>query len=290
MKQLMFVFQLALCCLFGAEAFALAAHVNLTDALARKLVRLEAVKVSNGLDLNVINLAHDSVYLNIDAGCIFPPSDGRMQPQVVTRSHEICLAEGEERRARLLTRCGNANVGAVPFGYADFMEPVMGSPEMIEMLLALEPYKLDRSFTVQNIVWHFTNGHELATFHPNGDDPTDYQTAMAVFSTNNANLIDPGYRIKYRDSNDPNDPVFSGIPEQIDGQVKVKLNSSADVVIALLDANGTIIKPLKYIGNQQPGEFALSFRGQVLDLPKGNYTVAVVDMTGNRLGALPVEI
>lgn len=290
MKQLQFVFQFALLCCFTLDAAAFSARVNLGEALARKMIRLEAVKVANGIDLTVMNLAHDSVYLQIDAGWIFPTSNDHLQPQVVTRSHQICMAEGEERHARLLTRCGNANAGSVSSGYAEFLQPVPGKPELASMLKAMEPFKLDKTMVMQNMVWHHTNGHSVATFYPGGDNRADYQMAMSVFCGNQPDAVDPGYRVKYLESNNPNGAVFSNVSEQIEGHVKVKLNEGSDCVIALLDEDGRVIKPLKYINDQQPGEFALSFQGRVLDLPKGNYTVAVVDMKGNRLGELPVEI
>jgi hypothetical protein len=70
----------------------------------------------------------------------------------------------------------------------------------------------------------------------------------------------------------------------------VRVNETTNCMIALLDENGELLKPLKYVNNQQPGEYALSFKSNVQDLPKGNYTVAVVDRSGNKLGELPVEI
>lgn len=290
MKQLKFVFLITLFCLFAQDSDALSARVNLGEAISRKMIRLDAEKVSNGLNLTVTNLVHDSVYLTIDAGWIFPPAGDNLQPQVVTRSHQLCMAEGEVRRARLLTRCGNAGAGSVSPGYAEFLQPVLGKPELVSMLKAMEPYKLDRSVSMQNIVWHYTNGHTMATFHPGSDANDDYRVAMSVFRGNESAVVDPGYRIKYLETNDPNGAMFSGISEHIEGHVKVKLETGSDCVIALMDDRGNVIKPLKYIQDQQPGEFAISFQGRVLDLPKGAYTVAVVDASGKRLGELPVEI
>jgi hypothetical protein len=44
------------------------------------------------------------------------------------------------------------------------------------------------------------------------------------------------------------------------------------------------------VNDQQPGEFELSFKSYVFDLPKGNYSVAVLDKEGKTLGELPVQI
>jgi len=161
---------------------------------------------------------------------------------------------------------------------------------MIATLKNLEPYKLDNKGITQSIVWHYTNNHSVASFHPGNSGLEDYLTAMHVFQSNEPAAVDPGYRIRYRASNESDESYFSGIAEEIEGHVKVKVNETTNCVIALLDENGQLLKSLKYVNEQQPGEYALSFKSKTDDLPKGNYTVAVVDLSGKTLGALPVEI
>jgi hypothetical protein len=290
MRNLKVVFLSATLCLSCSALFAYAAHVDIGEALKRKIVSYQAVKAGSGLDLIVTNLMHDSVYLEIGSGWIFPAADASYQPQVVSRSHMICLGEGEERRARLLTLCGNAPGRSVPSGYAEFLKPVLGNSDMVATLRELEPYKLDRKYITQNIVWHYTNGHTMANFHPGNTSTEEYLTAMQVFQANEPEVVDPGYRIKYRESLDPDESVFTGASEEIEGHVRVKINEATNCMVALLDQNGKLLKPLKYVNDQQPGEVALSFKGYVFDLPKGNYSVAVLDNQGKTLGELPVEI
>jgi hypothetical protein len=202
----------------------------------------------------------------------------------------ICLSEGEERRARLLTLCGNAPGRVVPMGYANFLKPVLGKSEMVAMLRELEQYKLDRKNIAQSIVWHYTNGHSMANFHPGNSSMEEYLTAMHVFQVNEPSVVDPGYRIRYRESTNQDAAVFSGASEEIEGHVRFKVNETTNCLVALLDQQGKVLKPLKYVNEQQPGEFELSFSSYVFDLPKGNYSVAVLDKNGMTLGELPVEI
>jgi hypothetical protein len=290
MKSIICVSLVTLLCVQASDLFATAAHVDIGEGLKRKIIRFEAVKAYQGLDITVTNLLHDSVYVDIGAGWIFPTGDPSYQPQVVSRSHMICLGVGEERKARLLTLCGNAPARGVSFGYDDFEKPVLGKSDMIATLKNLEPYKLDNKGITQSIVWHYTNDHSVASFHQGNSGLEDYLTAMHVFQANEPTAVDPGYRVRYRASDDSDESYFSGLSEEIEGHVKVRVNETTNCMIALLDENGELLKPLKYVNNQQPGEYALSFKSNVQDLPKGNYTVAVVDRSGNKLGELPVEI
>lgn len=290
MRNLKLLFLSATLCLSCSVVFAYAAHVDIGEALKRKIIRYEAVKAGSGLDLVVTNLMHDSVYLEIGSGWIFPTADESYQPQVVSRSHMICLGEGEERRARLLTLCGNAPGRSVPSGYAEFLKPVLGKSDMVATLRELEPYKLDKRGITQSIVWYYTNNFSMSSFHPGETGLEDYLTTMKVFQTNEPEAVDPGYRVRYRESMEGDASYFSGISEEIEGQVKVTLSETTNCMIALLDENGQLLKPLKYINDQQPGELALSFKSNVSDLPKGNYSVAVVDLNGKKLGELPIEI
>jgi len=290
MKSIIIASLATLLCVHSTDLFATAAHVDIGEALKRKIIRFDAEKVHSGLDLTVMNLLHDSVYLEIGAGWIFPTEDPGLQPQVVSRSHMICLGVGEERKARLLTYCGNAPARGVSSGYAEFLKPVLGKPEMVATLKRLEPYKLDNKGITQNIVWYYTNNHTMATFHPGETGLQDYLTAMQVFQANEPGAVDPGYRVRYRESMEGDESYFSDLSEEIEGHVKVKIDETTNCMIALLDENGQLLKPLKYINDQQPGEFALSFKSNVNDLPKGNYSVAVVDLNGKKLGELPVEI
>jgi hypothetical protein len=290
MRNLKIVFWGVIMGMIASAAFASPAHVDIGEALKRNIIRCQAVKVGTGIDLTVSNLLHDSVYLEIGSGWIFPTSDPSMQPQVVSRSHMICLSEGEERRARLLTLCGNASGKGVPHGYANFLKPVLGKPEMVAMLRELEPYKIDRKNIAQSIVWHYTNGHSMANFHPGNSSIDEYLTAMQVFQSHEPGVVDPGYRIRYRESANPNDAIFSGASEEIEGHVRIKVNETTNCMVALVDQQGRVLKPLKFVNDQQPGEFDLSFTSYVFDLPKGNYSVAVLDKNGDRLGELPIEI
>jgi hypothetical protein len=189
MSNVKLILASAILCLTSSVAFAHAAHVDIGEALKRKIIRYEAVKAGSGLDLTVTNLMHDSIYLEIGSGWIFPTGDPTMQPQVVSRTHMICLSHGEERRARLLTLCGNAPGRFVPTGYSDFLKPVMGNSEMAATLRELEPYKLDRKGITQSIVWHYTNGHSMANFHPGNSSMEEYLTAVQVFQGNEKWLI-----------------------------------------------------------------------------------------------------
>ena len=130
----------------------------------------------------------------------------------------------------------------------------------------------------------------MSSFHPGETGLEDYLTAIKVFQANEPEAVDPGYRVRYRETMEGDASYFSGLSEEIEGQVKVKLNETTNCMIALLDENGQLLKPLKYINDQQPGEIALSFKSNVSDLPKGNYSVAVVDLNGRKLGELPVVI
>lgn len=290
MNNVKLILASAMLCFTSSVAFAHAAHVDIGEALKRKIIRFEAVKASSGLDLTVTNLMHDSIYLEIGSGWIFPAGDPTMQPQVVSRSHMICLSQGEERRSRLLTLCGNAPGRFVPTGYSDFLKPVLGSKDMVATLRELEPYKIDRKGITQSIVWHYTNGHTMANFHPGDSSIDEYLTAMQVFQGNEPTVVDPGYRIRFRESVDQNEAVFSGASEEIEGHVKIKVSEPTNCTVALLDQYGKLLKPLKYVNDQQPGEFELSFKSYVFDLPKGSYSVAVLDKEGKTLGELPVQI
>lgn len=290
MKNVKLVSLSVILCFCSSVAFAHAAHVDIGEALKRKIIRYQAVKAGSGIDLIVENLMHDSIYLEVGSGWIFPAADPMMQPQVVSRSHMICLSEGEERRARLLTLCGNAPGRGVPSGYSDFLTPYLGPNDMVATLRELEPYKLDRKYVTQSIVWHYTNGHTMANFHPGNSTMEEYLSAMQVFQSNEPEVVDPGYRIRYRESSDPGEAVFTGASEEIEGQIRIKVNEPTNCMVALFDQSGKLLKPLKYINDQQPGEFDLSFSSYVFDLPKGNYSVAVLDKEGKMLGELPVEI
>jgi len=290
MKNVLLVSIVAVLCLQSNAAFSLAARVDIGEALKRKIVRYDVTKVGSGIELEVVNLLHDSVYLKIEAGTIFPTGSDNYQPQVVTRSHMVCMADGEMRRARLNTVCGNAVKRSVPYGHTDFVRPVMGNSDLVALLGEFENMRLDQRFIVQNMVWHFTNNHPVSTFHAGGCGSDEYAAAMSVFHEVRPGAVDPGYRIRYYQSTDPDDAVFSDAAEEIEGHVHVKVNQATQCTLALLDENGNLLKPLKYITNQQPGEYNLSFKSNVFDLPKGNYSVVVMDVNGHTLGSLPVEI
>jgi hypothetical protein len=75
---------------------------------------------------------------------------------------------------------------------------------------------------------------------------------------------------------DPSSPIlFSGIADEIKGDLKYELAQTDDIRIQVIDAQGRIQKTLVFIPGQAPGRYTLPLKFAAEELPLGQYSVRV---------------
>jgi hypothetical protein len=251
---------------------------SIETALKRRLITcrgsVEVLYSGQKLKLEVKNRSRDTVVFHVDPGQIFTPTNAAYQPLIATRQKTIRLAPGEERPVYVNALCGDQPKMSASDGTTDFTMGGRASSALAAMLQQIQELGWEKNINMQNLVWAFTNDMSIASLEVEGLDALSRQKLMRSMTTKSGQS-EPWYQIKYRPA-DPSSPIlFSGIADEIKGDLKYELAQTDDIRIQVIDAQGRIQKTLVFIPGQAPGRYTLPLKFAAEELPLGQYSVRV---------------
>ncbi len=276
--------------LFGLHARALRT-VSFDEAVRLKLIEYTGIKGVDGRSfvLDVANKTRDSLCVQVEVGRVFLPHDPR-QPQVVTRLREIYVSAGEQRSVGLNTVCGNSQIGAPLTGYNRFEKTTMAHPELVKVLEGLVELRLDQRAPLQSLVWMYTNNHGVHQLCAAQLNEYEYSLLMALLEDAKGELVDPGYRVAYREPSEDEEQRFTGEPEHLSGSITCSLPAASDVLFTLNDADGKVVRTVRYMVDVPPGTADVRFSLDVKGLPAGHYQLQGLTASGELAASLLVAM
>jgi len=262
-------------------------------ALKRRLITyngsVEYLTPNQKLKLQVKNRSRDTVVFHVEPGQIFRPANANYQPLIATRQKIIRLAPGEERPVFVNALCGDRPKMAAMDGSTSFAVGEQASPDLAAMLEHIQAMGWESKINLQYLIWVFTNNMSMASVQIQDLDVGSKQNLLRLM-TLKTGQEEPWYEIRYRAA-DPQGPVlFTGIAEEVKGDLKYEVASADDIRIQVVDAEGRIQKTLVFIPGQAPGRYTLPVRFAAEDLPLGMYSVRVEGRNAQIYGRFNFEI
>lgn len=259
----------------------------------RKLITysgsIEYLNSDQKLKLQVKNRSRDTVVFHVDPGQIFRPANAAYQPLIATRQKTIRLAPGEERPVFVNALCGDRPKMSATNGSTSFAVGERAGPAMAAMLQQIQEMDWEKNINMQNLIWAFTNNMSIASLNIKDLDPISRQKLMHLMTIKSGQQ-EPWYQIKYRPA-DPESPIlFSGIAEEIKGDLKYEVGNTDDIRIQVVDAEGRVQKTLVFIPGQPAGRYTLPISFAADDLPMGQYRVQVEGQNAQTYGSFNFEI
>jgi hypothetical protein len=253
------------------------------------LVKYEVVAIPGPrrMLLKIKNLLSRQTRVNLEAGRFFYNSP-TVQPFVVSRPVAIELDPGEEREVALQAFCGNSTASC-PKENQKFNRTEMGPANLSAVLQMMDKNRIVGNSLYQQVIWFYTNKHQLASVYSFDVDMRNIQKVQQ-FICNKEELKMPTYRIKYSPPLTGDELEFSGRPDEIEGNLKFKLENRSDLHVKVLDAQGKQVELLEVHLDQPSGMVELPVVLRVVGYALGDYTVAVSDERGNVLGSMPVKV
>ncbi|MFM7078194.1 MAG: hypothetical protein ACKOYC_00235 [Bacteroidota bacterium] len=279
-----------LACMMLAGPLA-ATSLNFGEALDRGLVRFEVQPGGDGfrsMGINVQNISPAPIDVTLETGRIFRAIEPNIQPYVVTRPAIITLDPGETEEVQLHARCGNSSAGSAHFG-THFTRTAMGPAPMIATLQDMNRHRVSSNSFYGNIVWHYTNNHDLASVDHSGTDEQVYNAIMrGICERENKNLAQ--YKKLFKPAPSGDDLEFSGIIANIKSHFNVVLEEPADLKVALLDNNGNTVKVLGYFMQVPEGAFNTPIDFEPVGINAGEYKISLINQDNKTIEQIPVKI
>jgi hypothetical protein len=259
------------------------------EAVKRNEVKYEVVAIPGPrrMLLKIKNLLSRQTRVNLEAGRFFYNSP-TVQPFVVSRPVAIELDPGEEREVALQAFCGNSSARC-PMVDQKFNKTEMGPANLSAVLQMMDKNRIVGNSLYQQVIWFYTNKHQLASVCSYDVDMKNIQKVQQ-FICNKEAIKMPTYKIKYSPPLTGDELEFSGRPDEIEGNLKFKLENRSDLHVQVLDAQGKQVELLEVHLDQPSGLVELPVLLRVVGYDLGDYTVAVSDELGNILGSMPVRV
>jgi hypothetical protein len=279
------------CFLVLACGQARAQRLSFGDALKRKLVeyKVKAGNLANRrMMITVKNNRQDALNVELEAGRTFLPDDKFSQPFVVTHAVAMNLDKGEEKAFWIDACCGNSSASA-PRNELTFSSTKMGSEQLLTTLQLMDKHKVVSHSLYQNVIWHFTNKHQIASVFAHESDSVTNNLIMKTICTLE-NIRPSWYSLKYAAAASGDAMDFSGIPESIQGRLEFINPSRENLQVELTDISGKVINALEMFVDYPAGNSTIPVALNVSDLPKGTYFIRVVNEKNRVLKDWEIDI
>jgi hypothetical protein len=253
-----------------------AQRVSFGDALKRKLVEYK-VKAGNLANRRMLitlkNKRQDALAVELEAGRIFLPDDKNSQPFVVTHAVAMNLDKGEEKAFWVDACCGNSSAKS-PKDDLMFSNTRMGQPHLLATLELMDKQKVVSHSLYQNVIWHFTNKHQIASVFTHDSDSSINNLVMKTICKLE-NIRPSWYNLSYVAAASGDAMEFSGIPEAIHGNLVFINPSRENLQVELTDSVGSVINTLEMFVDYPAGNSKIPVELNVSDLSKGKYFIRV---------------
>lgn len=267
--------------------------MGIEQARTKKLIEykgeIQSQTVTRKLKLNLKNKTKDSLILDIETGRVFMPSDPSYQPLVVTRGKTIILGPKESREVYVNAICGNSGKRSSSNGSTEFNKSEMAKAGLVNVLEYLVEKRLDVSTDVQHIIWSFTNDIQIASIQQSRLSESEFDEVMQKVSLEKGVTI-PWYTISYEAPPDGSSSVFTGKPEKVEGKLAYTLTTQQDIQFILRDGNGKQLRYIKYINQQNPGEYIMPVAIDAKGLPNGKFQVSIETAANEQIKVFQVSL
>ena len=252
--------------------------IQFGDALKKRFVEFKVKAEYSGnrrMKLHVKNRRREDLAINLESGRIFMPETGNVQPFVVTRPVAIRLDPEEEKDIWVEAVCGNSSAGSPKEGL-HFVETKMGSDFLIKTLNTMNDEKVISNSFYQNVVWHFTNKHQIGSIYSDRDDSLTEQKVTNLICQLEG-IKSSWYKIKYEAAASGDEMEFSGRPINASGVLQFYNPERENLAVQITDTQGNVMNTVELYVNQPAGNTSIPIGINIGQFQTGKYVVRVVN-------------
>jgi len=264
--------------LLGISLNMQAQTIQFGDALKKRFVEFKVKAEYSGqrrMKLHLKNRKKENLAVNLESGRMFMPVAGNVQPFVVTRAVAIRLEPQEEKDIWVEAVCGNSGAGSPKEGL-NFVETKMGSDFLIKTLQTMNDEKVISKSFYQNVVWHFTNMHQIGSIYSESDDSLTQQKVTNLICLLEG-IKSSWYKIKYEAAASGDEMEFSGRPINASGVLQFYNPERENLAVQITDTKGNVMNTIELYINQPAGNTSIPIGINIGQFQTGKYVVRVVN-------------
>ena len=272
------IVSLAMVAILPVFAFAASTSMNLSDALKKEVVKMEAVNTKGNytgksVKLTITNNSNASLEIKVNLGIILKPSNPAFQPLVLSGEESLALKAHEKGEVEVETFCGNAPK-ACPIPDLSYSFLRVGSDTLVKILRFIKDNSLFDHLG-QAAVWVVTNEHDLSNVYDNTRDLLSIKL-IGIISLATGQEKPDFYAVSATNET-PAQPAYTAKTEKIYIPFDISLSTSKVLSIGIFSPKGQWIKSIFERKLFEPGKHNLMAELDPSGFEAGKYFVRLMD-------------
>ena len=181
----------------------------------------------------------------------------------------------EEKDVWVEAVCGNSGAQSPREGL-NFVETKMGSDFLIKTLNTMNDEKVISNSFYQNVVWHFTNKHQIGSIYSDRDDSLTEQKVTNLICQLEG-IKSSWYKIKYEAAASGDEMEFSGRPINASGVLQFYNPERENLAVQITDTQGNVMNTVELYVNQPAGNTSIPIGINIGQFQTGKYVGRVVN-------------
>ena len=225
------------------------------------------------IDFNIKNLKSDTLFILIEPGRRLVSLDSSFQDILILKTYEITLPPLASIILKGYGFCCQSSNSSPGIG-SKFNIGFMAPNTWVHFAEFIDKHNFPAN-AVQHAVWVLSNNHPVSSIH-NSKPETIF--ALKKFVAELKNLELPWYSLTFK--NDTSQ-LFSNVPEKLWGTINYRVKHQTIISVNIRNSKGVVVSTIVERVAKSPGNHSVRINMPVINWPKGDYSVFIIEDYSN---------
>ena len=259
-------------------AFATSTRMNLSEALRKEIVKLEAVNITGNykgkaVKLTITNNSSSSIELKIDMGIILKPENPAFQPLVLAGEEQLTLKAHEKGNVDVEVFADNS-YKAIPIEGLRYTYLRIAGDTLIKILRFIKDHSLFDHLG-QAAVWTITNYHPINNVYERSRDSLSRKLISFIVEVTKREK--PTFYASYTDNEIQAQPAYLAKMDKIYIPFDVSLKAAGTLSAVLFSPKGQPVKTIYEPQSFEPGTHRIIAELDPTGFETGKYSVKLTE-------------
>ena len=225
------------------------------------------------IDFNIKNLKSDTLFILIEPGRRLVSLDSSFQDILILKTYEITLPPLASIILKGYGFCCQSSNSSPGIG-SKFNIGFMAPKTWVRLAEFIDKNNFPAN-AVQHAVWVISNNHPISSIH-NSKPETVFALKKFVAELKQQEL--PWYSLTFK--NDTSQ-LFSNVPEKLWGTINYRVKHQTIISVNIRNSKGVVVSTIVERVAKSPGNHSVRINMPVINWPKGDYSVFIIEDYSN---------
>ncbi len=225
------------------------------------------------IDFNIKNLKNDTLFILIEPGRRLVSLDSSFQDILILKTYEITLPPLASIILKGYGFCCQSSNSSPGIG-SKFNIGFMAPKTWVRLAEFIDKHNFPAN-AVQHAVWVLSNNHPISSVH-NEKPEKVFELKKLLADITEQEL--PWYSLTFK--NDTSQ-LFSNVPEKLWGTINYRVRHQTVISVNIRNSKGAVVSTIVERVAKSPGNHSVRINLPVINWPKGDYSVIIIEDYSN---------